>query len=213
MSAPPRRRSGPGALASFQAIATTYQGIRFRSRLEAKWAAWFDAVSWPWVYEPVDLQGYIPDFVLMFPAGSIAVEVKPAFAWADVAASAAPKIEASGWTEDALIVGASLFDPSDEWERCAHRWDPGGWDAPAIACGWLGEYVATADDARGFAFAWADALVVWCDECRSVSLRSADHDYRCRRYGCNDTDGDLDKGRARARAAWAVATNRVQWAK
>lgn len=45
-------------------IPTTYRGIRFRSRLEAKYACLFDLLGWSWEYEPLDLNGWIPDFVL-----------------------------------------------------------------------------------------------------------------------------------------------------
>ncbi|NJO82415.1 MAG: hypothetical protein HC828_06055 [Blastochloris sp.] len=34
------------------AIPTTYQGYRFRSRIEARWAVFFDALGIRWVYEP-----------------------------------------------------------------------------------------------------------------------------------------------------------------
>jgi hypothetical protein len=43
---------------------TTYAGVRFRSRLEARWAAMFDRLSVQWAYEPLDLQGWTPDFRL-----------------------------------------------------------------------------------------------------------------------------------------------------
>lgn len=45
-------------------IPTTYRGTRFRSRLESRWAAFFDLVSWSWVYEPFDGEGWIPDFLI-----------------------------------------------------------------------------------------------------------------------------------------------------
>jgi hypothetical protein len=35
-----------------KAIETKYAGIRFRSRLEARWAVFFDALDIEWVYEP-----------------------------------------------------------------------------------------------------------------------------------------------------------------
>ena len=60
-----------------QAIPTLYQGRLFRSRLEAKWAAWFDLVHWKWDYETLDLEGWAPDFVLMGYRGPIYVEIKP----------------------------------------------------------------------------------------------------------------------------------------
>lgn len=50
------------------AIETKYAGYRFRSRLEARWAVYFDAIGLEWEYEPegFDLDGvrYLPDFWL-----------------------------------------------------------------------------------------------------------------------------------------------------
>jgi hypothetical protein len=63
---------------SMDAIPTTYDGAVFRSRLEAHWAAFFDLVGWSYQYEPFDLQGWIPDFVLLG-AQKVLVEVKPYF--------------------------------------------------------------------------------------------------------------------------------------
>lgn len=60
------------------AIPTTYAGIRFRSRLEARWAAFFDACGFAWAYEPMDFSGWIPDFSLrIHPHGLVYAEVKP----------------------------------------------------------------------------------------------------------------------------------------
>lgn len=58
-------------------IPTTYEGTRFRSRLEARWAAFFDAIGWRWIYEPFDADGYIPDFLIPG-TRPLLVEVKPA---------------------------------------------------------------------------------------------------------------------------------------
>ena len=60
-----------------QAIPTMYKGTRFRSRLEACWAAFFDLVGWRWEYEPFDLPGWIPDFALVGADEITLVEVKP----------------------------------------------------------------------------------------------------------------------------------------
>lgn len=62
-----------------KAIPTGYGGCRFRSRLEARWAAFFDLCGWRWTYEPFDLDGWIPDFALHSVTGKIAalVEIKP----------------------------------------------------------------------------------------------------------------------------------------
>jgi hypothetical protein len=191
MSAPPRRRPAPdSALASCQAIATTYQGIRFRSRLEAKWAAWFDAVGWPWVYEPIDLAGYIPDFVLPFPAGPVLVEVKPCFALSDrIAQDAIARIDASAWPQEALLIGAALFGDDD-----------------AVSCGWLGEVVP------GRKRLWFDDAPLFdCPYCQRITFRHGTNSYHCRRCGMNDHSA-ATLPHARVRDAWAMATNRVQWA-
>lgn len=53
------------------AIETQYAGYRFRSRLEARWAVFFDTLGIRWEYEPqgyvIDGTPYLPDFVLHLP--------------------------------------------------------------------------------------------------------------------------------------------------
>jgi len=61
------------------AIETLYAGCRFRSRLEARWAVFFDTLGIDWQYEPQGFVGchgkaYLPDFYL--PADKLYVEVK-----------------------------------------------------------------------------------------------------------------------------------------
>ena len=55
-------KSSIQTLSRFANIPTKYNGINFRSRLEARWAAFFDQLKWEWEYEPIDLNGWIPDF-------------------------------------------------------------------------------------------------------------------------------------------------------
>jgi hypothetical protein len=66
---------------SLQPIETIYKGYRFRSRLEARWAVFFDALGIPYDYEPegFDLGGiwYLPDFLLTKRQPRIWVEIKP----------------------------------------------------------------------------------------------------------------------------------------
>lgn len=52
-----------------KAIETAYKGYRFRSRLEARWAVFFDACGVEWLYESQGYElgnglRYLPDFVL-----------------------------------------------------------------------------------------------------------------------------------------------------
>jgi hypothetical protein len=78
---------------TIKAHPTMYQGTLFRSRLEAQYAAFFDLAEWSWEYEPIDLEGWVPDFRVIFPcdrsecqspgdgipAHALLVSVKPFF--------------------------------------------------------------------------------------------------------------------------------------
>lgn len=52
------------------------RGIQFRSRIEAQWAYIFEKLGWNWEYEPIDLEGYIPDFIIKFGDEDILIEIK-----------------------------------------------------------------------------------------------------------------------------------------
>ena len=93
-------------------IPTKYKNIQFRSRLEARWAAFFDLLEWNWDYEPVDLNGYIPDFILPDFCKSLIIEVKPSLQIEDLYQYTS-KIENSGWEHSSLIVGSKLFEDAD----------------------------------------------------------------------------------------------------
>lgn len=56
---------------------TKYGDVMFRSRHEATWAAFFDKLGWAWDYEPFDLIGWVPDFLLRGFGEDVLVEVKP----------------------------------------------------------------------------------------------------------------------------------------
>lgn len=56
-------------MSDIKAIQTEYKGYKFRSRLEARWAVFFDTLEVKWEYEPegYDLGDgiyYLPDFLL-----------------------------------------------------------------------------------------------------------------------------------------------------
>jgi len=65
-----------------------YRDTRFRSRLEARWAAFFDLVGWRWTYEPLDADGYIPDFLVHGERPHL-VEVGPCLGYEELVAKAA----------------------------------------------------------------------------------------------------------------------------
>lgn len=64
---------------------TEFKGVMFRSRLEARWAGFFDLLEIKWEYEPIDFNGWSPDFKIYLPCGhsecpdthDLYAEVKP----------------------------------------------------------------------------------------------------------------------------------------
>lgn len=142
------------------AIPTRYRGVTFRSRLEARWAIMFDLLGLGWEYEPIDLAGYIPDFLVDTQvwsqpqtSGPMLVEVRPLLHVED-GREVAREIIGAGWSGAALVAGAVMHStafgesviglgqpaslPADEWYRC----------------GWHGEH-------RMFGYAGDDLVAVW----------------------------------------------------
>ncbi len=180
------------------AIPTTSQGVNFRSRLEARWAEMFTLLGWRWTYEPIDLDGYIPDFLLHFPQ-PVLVEVKPAATWSELeeyARAIEPRL--GSWDHEALVVGCCLMTARD-WTR-------------NLAIGLLAE--RWHDLNRGEDFRnWSDAPLFICDDCR---LSSFCHDTgfwmsrACGHYSGNTTAESHPKP-AFFEGRWRRAGNHVQW--
>lgn len=107
--------TGYTARGTIPAIPTQFNGIQFRSRLEARWAAFFEILDWNYVYEPLDANGYIPDFLITHPDSiglpPLLIEVKPAVTHADYMAAATKTNDglAGHWDHGVLIVGASPY--------------------------------------------------------------------------------------------------------
>ena len=86
---------------NMKSIQTKYRGYTFRSRLEARWAVFFDLCNWRWEYEPVDFDGWLPDFAL-YGKDILYVEVKPII---DLPEWLTIKIDKSGCKEEVLVLG------------------------------------------------------------------------------------------------------------
>jgi hypothetical protein len=77
--------AGGGAMATgLKAIETVYNGYRFRSRLEARWAVFFDVLGVKYRYEPEGFDfgpggWYLPDFEVA--EWGVYVEIKPDLKW------------------------------------------------------------------------------------------------------------------------------------
>jgi hypothetical protein len=191
-------------MTTVKAYPTKYDRVRFRSRLEARWAAFFDLVGWQWEYEPIDLAGYIPDFIIhgkrQCKRLPILVEVKPIEGDHDpLLERTQAKIEQCGWKSEALIL--SYFFPEDEY-NCRYL-------------GWLGEFwpaeVMGEDQLSIDSFAWGYA-----------SFQSVRDDHKARFGFCHNEmsytdrisgfyDGSCGSFIAEAGDLWREAGNRVQW--
>jgi hypothetical protein len=89
-------------MSKYHGIATKYRNYEFRSRHEAKYAVFFDLCGWRWSYEPVDLNGWIPDFRVG--EKRTLVEIKPFTQFAQWKEEIV-KIIRSGCSEDVLLLG------------------------------------------------------------------------------------------------------------
>lgn len=182
-------------------------GLMFRSRIEAKWAWMFEFLGWKWDYEPFDLGGYIPDFLLTFDHGDrihqCLVEVKSEMTLAGLQ-SHEEKIEACGFMDlsglnpidsdkDLIILGGSLI-------LSGHQRDDVF--SPGVICD---GYAGTFDHIRMFS----------CRECGKISFCSCTGWFHCRVSGCYDGDHHLralnQKEINLIRSYWAEACNRTQW--
>ena len=187
------------------AIPTMYGGIEFRSRLEARWAAFFHNIGWRWTYEPFDANGYIPDFLVHGPM-PLLIEVKPALLEREYRAPIA-KIEQglAGCDADVLIVG---IDPiASEIEN---DWGT-GLEHPSA--GIVGEYLPPNEHHPAPERDFAAGIWMTCARCAVAAVAHTYQSYASRPCGHYDGDhymGDADTNLIRM--AWAAATNTTKWA-
>ena len=178
-------------------IPTNFQGIRFRSRLEATWARFFDSLGWKWEYEPVDFNGWIPDFGLYGKNQKIYVEVKPVVCFPK---DVSEKLEASGCLDEILIVGETMPCSSidgDEWD--------------SVILGWLGENEKYEEDCG---FWWQDAVFGrWEDGKGKIGFCVSTGRYVDRISGGYDggCHGTGEVSLSEVRSLWASAKNKAQW--
>ena len=95
---------------NIKAKPTMYNGRQYRSRLEVKWAVFFDLIGWTCEYEPFDLGGWSPDFLIKTEPkmADILVEVKPITEFNE---NVAKKMESNTWgrglSHSLLLLGCS----------------------------------------------------------------------------------------------------------
>ena len=117
---------------TMRSIPTMFNGIQYRSRLEARWAAFFNSMGWPFTYEPMDLCGWAPDFLLRANAKKpLFVEIKPIVTWENSVAEKAERAMPPGVTHDLLICGLGIEYPGGmpmigwmgKWKKDHWFWD------------------------------------------------------------------------------------------
>ena len=181
-------------------IPTMYKHRQYRSRLEARWACFFDLLGWRYEYEPCDLEGWIPDFVLC-EAAPIFVEVKPVVMLPQEVAN---EIDATSCLDEAVIVGVGLPEPRDFYED------------GRLCLGWLREF---GHDGFDDWISWDYApLGVWRPQdhrAPRVGFCHAVHSFRDRITGSYDGGcyGALPLQKENILTLWAEAGNVTQWHK
>lgn len=124
-----------------KAIETVYNGHRFRSRLEARWAVFFDAIGIKYEYEPEGFSldygiQYLPDFALKNvhwrgegpgeyytgkPGNPVYVEVKGVDSYADIKLDERVRMEMFAKHRPLLVLGNI---PANDWDVFhQHNWD------------------------------------------------------------------------------------------
>jgi len=101
-----------------KAVPTYYKGRLYRSRLEARWAVFFDLMKWPFEYEPVDLGEWSPDFRLTIGHDDWLVEVKhPNLTSPEKIAIHQKMLRASNHSTYLLYLDEPFFEPTKYvWE-------------------------------------------------------------------------------------------------
>ena len=195
------RSGGEGAKYGVGAIPTRFRGRLYRSRLEARWAAFMSLCGWEHEYEPLDFNGWIPDFAIWGDEGNtVWVEVKPEESFPrDTAVKMEDglPIERRKRGDELLILGTK---PSPVPYAPVNRGQP--------RLGWLGRFAPSSDQEE---WIWEDCLFGrWEDDAPfgfcDPSLPYHDRITRERSGGrMPGAEGD-DLARL-----WAEASNRVQW--
>jgi hypothetical protein len=142
-------------------IETKYRGYRFRSRLEARWAVFFDTLGVEWMYEPEGFDlgksgWYLPDFYV--PHLDLYLEVKP---YRHPDGNAEEKMDAFRWSVGpiALVFGLPMEAYKQAIIFCHDTTDSSG-----------GSY-------QNDGFFW------WCRVCHSLYFNVTDDDSRLMRGG------------------------------
>ena len=182
------------------AIPTHYNGINFRSRLEAKWARFFDLLGWNWDYEPVDFDGYIPDFYL-HGDNPCFVEVKPAMKLEELTSlNEQSYLAMDGTGKRILYLGATINIPD---HRCPYYGYKDHTHLGAIV-----EFCTWKDEDGTFRSEYDYAYLVDCEKCKKVSFTGVNFSWSSH---CCDEHTENHSTKVDVRRIWKEATNTTQY--
>ena len=172
-----------------KSLATTIDGRRYRSQLEGRWAQFFRYSGWPFEYEPFNMRGWIPDFVLLGDS-PVLVEIKPVHVFPGFVVE---KIEASNPPHDVLVLGCTIP---------VRSFDNSTVISPHIF-GWLAEKSGGDDHTHLW---WGNAVLGRAPMDR-LDFAHADASPFGRMFGTELTPADPYL----VRSKWADAGNKAQW--
>lgn len=178
---------------------TVYGSRQFRSRLEAKWAAFFDLCGWQFEYEPFDLPGWSPDFSL---GGKLLVEVKPVYEMdIDVCRKMANAARAAKWDGELMLVGvAPVFEMKF-----------GPYEGPSI--GWLAERATAEEIGKDHDEWWFGSASACISPNGMPDFTHDEMNYTGRMFGVHYKGNHWPDNSDWLKATWDRAANRVQWHK
>lgn len=184
---------------------TTYRGTRFRSRLEARWAAFFDLAGWRWQYEPGDYEGWSPDFTIIGDHAAIPVEVKPIEWPGDPQACRSivlerPDLEKVRKQErpEILILGAYPMSWATDH----------GMSGPFLGMLWNEEWTQEWPDAKNK----VDRAILWEGNGRALDFSASSNSYAYRVEGIADGDHHLKPiSPTHIDLMWGKANELTQW--
>lgn len=153
-------------------IETSYNGYRFRSRLEARTAVFLDAAKIPYLYEPEgvvfeDGTTYLPDFYL--PQQDTFLECKGIMNNKDEHKIG---LLAKATGKEIIIVGPSMEIFTGEWADNMHERCPLDPDGPGL-------------DVQ-------DAFIGRCDNCHKLFIAPINYGWECRCCGYYDVDSGFE---------------------
>jgi len=182
-----------------KAIPTKYKGIQFRSRLEAKWAAFFDLMNWKWQYEPCDFNGWIPDFAIYGSKSVVYAEVKPTVVFLRDIAN---EIDSSGCDNEVLLLGETCPIPEPHHDSF--------W-CDVCALGWIRE--ANGGDSETGVIEWEWQPCMFTKLNGKHGFCASDGTWTDRISGVYDKRSWCFPSLKTIQQNWALACNSSQWNK